>query len=980
MSDIRISVGANADAAKRSIKEIGKDVKELQKDALNVKIGTETGTSSRTGASPSSGSDSTDRLIETIERLTNSLDKANSVGASKNPSPLNNGSSGSTGGGSIPILDNLGKIGTIIGATKGALSYFSNNAKQAAAFEKRSLDVYNRLGAYGNDFNKPRSGATNLGKKYGFDTGEVIGLQDSIARGGFRSTADLASTSEDFMKTKLAFGIDANSLAYDYAGLRKRNLQGLSAEDYTNTIGTNIAAGGMKGREDEVARSLADITDTITRGKLEVSSDDFKVAAGLQAQLARQNPALKGEKGAELISKMQNGFNEHDMTTLRLFGYGGELGYGKKGLMAATKRAEKGLSDPEGAKAFYNNLQRETGGDKDMAVMYTKQIMGLSNTEEAEEVLKLLSQDSLESYKKANEEYGKGGDKEKNLDFATSSKALSNFNYELERASANLASGNVYNAGTSPLKKAYNALPQPLQSGLNIAGTVAAGATVGKVVGSVPKLLAKGLKGAEGGAEAASGISKFLPGLFKGGKGVAEGAEGVAKGASALSKASKFAKVAGGVGIAVDAISHGYEAYGHFKKGETKEGIGAIGGGVGSIGGALGGAKLGAVIGTLAGPAGTVIGGGIGAIVGGLGGEWLGRKAGKSLAPTKAYADEIHKERKDKDLVGRQELVVKREENILDRIEAGDMFNINIDNKGLEGKKANTGQGIQAKSDYALARENALNALNGGPMAGGVGGVDGPSGPLTGDGNSQKIWNYFKGKGFSNAGIAGIMANLYHESGYDPAIKQNGGGPGRGLAQWEGPRFTALQEFARGRSKSWTDLQTQLDFIMHEMKTNHSASFINSFKTSNDAYQSAANFENQFEKPKHNHNAERGATARKILEENKTIVANNSSLSQSAKKNVSAYAVGTDRVTEDQLAYLHKDEAVLSKHDAKSYRERSETSTSTGTININLNVQGGSGVPDLTEKFKEMIIMAAKQLSSNNQQFKLNQVYQRRPN
>lgn len=41
-------------------------------------------------------------------------------------------------------------------------------------------------------------------------------------------------------------------------------------------------------------------------------------------------------------------------------------------------------------------------------------------------------------------------------------------------------------------------------------------------------------------------------------------------------------------------------------------------------------------------------------------------------------------------------------------------------------------------------------------------------------------------------------------------------------------------------------------------------------------------------------------------------VANSSSLSQRAKQNVSAYAVGTDRVTEDQLAYLHKDETDVS--------------------------------------------------------------------
>lgn len=970
MSDIGVRVEANTESAKRRIKELGKDVKELQKDALNVKI--ESNSSSPSGVSPGlqSGHSNADKLIETIERLNDTLNNINNK--PNNPSPGDDKKKENEGKGSL--FDNLGKVGTIAGAIKGAVSYFTNNAKQAAAFEKRSLDVYNRLGVYGNDFNKARSGATNLGKKYGFDTGEVIGLQDNIARGGFRSAADLASTSEDFMKTNLAFGIDANSLAYDYANLRKRNLQNLSAEDYTNAIGTNIAAGNMKGREDEVARSLADITDTITRGKLEVTSSDFEMAASLQAQLARQNPALKGDKGAELVSKMQGGFNTKDNITLRMFGYGDELGYGPKGLYEARKRAEQGFSNPEGIKSLAKHLSLNTQQDPFMQSLWLQDHMGV-NTEEADEIVKLLKNGGPEDFKAVQEKYGKGGDKEQNLDFATSSKALSNFNFELEKAAANLSAGNVYNAGTSPLKSAYNSLPQPLQGGLNLAGTVADTAFKGAALFSVPKLIARGLKGVGGGAEAGKGISKFLPAIFKGGKGTAEGVEGVAKGASALSKASKFAKVAGGIGIAADAIGHGYEAYGHFKKGETKEGVGAIGGGFGSIGGAIGGAKIGAAIGTLAGPAGTAIGGGIGAIVGGLGGEWLGRKAGKALAPTTVYADEVHKERKDKDLVGRQETVVKREERLLDRLEAGDLFNINVETKGNNEKKIRTGRGNKEKSDYAKARDKINGALYGGSSVAGsaysadTSDTDSPSGPLRGNENSQKIWNYFKDKGFSDAGTAGIMANLYHESGYKPEQKQLGGGPGRGLAQWEGPRFTALQKFARERSKPWTDLQTQLDFLMHEMKTNHNAKFIESFKKSGDAYQSAAKFENEFERPRDNHNAQRGATAKQILAENK------------GKAGTNSYAVGTDRVTEDQLAYLHKDEAVLNKHDAKTYREKVENNTTnTGTLNINLIVQGGSEFPDLTEKFKEMIIMAAKQLSNNNQQIRLNQVYQRRPN
>ena len=44
--------------------------------------------------------------------------------------------------------------------------------------------------------------------------------------------------------------------------------------------------------------------------------------------------------------------------------------------------------------------------------------------------------------------------------------------------------------------------------------------------------------------------------------------------------------------------------------------------------------------------------------------------------------------------------------------------------------------------------------------------------------NAQIIWKYFKGKGFSDCGIAGLMGNLYAESGlnsinYRTPMKKN---------------------------------------------------------------------------------------------------------------------------------------------------------------------------------------------------------------
>ena len=45
--------------------------------------------------------------------------------------------------------------------------------------------------------------------------------------------------------------------------------------------------------------------------------------------------------------------------------------------------------------------------------------------------------------------------------------------------------------------------------------------------------------------------------------------------------------------------------------------------------------------------------------------------------------------------------------------------------------------------------------------------------PLIGSTNEQKIWNYLKENGFSDYGTAGLMGNLYAESGLRSNNLQN---------------------------------------------------------------------------------------------------------------------------------------------------------------------------------------------------------------
>lgn len=95
---------------------------------------------------------------------------------------------------------------------------------------------------------------------------------------------------------------------------------------------------------------------------------------------------------------------------------------------------------------------------------------------------------------------------------------------------------------------------------------------------------------------------------------------------------------------------------------------------------------------------------------------------------------------------------------------------------------------------------------------------------MTAFANDQTAYDYFRAKGFTNFQAAGIVGNLDQESGLDPTISQQGGGPGRGIAQWSaGGRWDTdpgdnLVAFAAQENQSPDSLGVQLDFIMFELQ------------------------------------------------------------------------------------------------------------------------------------------------------------------
>lgn len=111
-----------------------------------------------------------------------------------------------------------------------------------------------------------------------------------------------------------------------------------------------------------------------------------------------------------------------------------------------------------------------------------------------------------------------------------------------------------------------------------------------------------------------------------------------------------------------------------------------------------------------------------------------------------------------------------------------------------------------------------------------------------------KMWNYFKAKGLNDYGIAGLMGNLYAESGLRACNLQNAyeksldlsdaeytaavdadiytnfvnDGAGYGLAQWT---YWSLKrdmlDYFKQKKKSIGDLDTQMEFLAHQLSTGY---------------------------------------------------------------------------------------------------------------------------------------------------------------
>ena len=106
-----------------------------------------------------------------------------------------------------------------------------------------------------------------------------------------------------------------------------------------------------------------------------------------------------------------------------------------------------------------------------------------------------------------------------------------------------------------------------------------------------------------------------------------------------------------------------------------------------------------------------------------------------------------------------------------------------------------------------------------------------------------QIWKYLRGKGFTEAGVAGILGNMECESSFNlAAVGDNG--TSFGLCQWHNARGDAMKKTA---GSNWnSNLKGQLDYLVSELKTSY-PSLYKTLTTTNSVKEAASQMVDKFE-------------------------------------------------------------------------------------------------------------------------------------
>ena len=180
-------------------------------------------------------------------------------------------------------------------------------------------------------------------------------------------------------------------------------------------------------------------------------------------------------------------------------------------------------------------------------------------------------------------------------------------------------------------------------------------------------------------------------------------------------------------------------------------------------------------------------------------------------------------------------------------IYAGDGKMIGSNNVNPDGTQKISTNNLSWALSHGAVILRAPGGGEGGGKAEGAGTVAAPDGAGGRQARIDQAMDYFQGQGWSRAQAAGIVANLDAESNMDAGIRQIGGGPGYGLAQWEGPRQADFRAWS-GHDIHGSSFAEQLRFVQHEL-TNSEAGAGRALGRTTDAREAGSLVTRLYERP-----------------------------------------------------------------------------------------------------------------------------------
>lgn len=96
-------------------------------------------------------------------------------------------------------------------------------------------------------------------------------------------------------------------------------------------------------------------------------------------------------------------------------------------------------------------------------------------------------------------------------------------------------------------------------------------------------------------------------------------------------------------------------------------------------------------------------------------------------------------------------------------------------------------------------------------------GINSDGGTVLGSTAEEMVWYSLRNKEYSEYAVAGVMGNIYAESGFDPRKIEGGSGIGFGICQWSSSRRANLEKYATAKGTAANDIYTQVEYLMAEL-------------------------------------------------------------------------------------------------------------------------------------------------------------------